>query len=393
MRIRERINAAAAAAGRAIDKFMPWYPEIEKAEAHRAAIERIQAEQAAGRHPAGCDLAMVDDFGQCPHLPPSRESIEQGAEPLDAVKRERRVDLETGRVVEIGPDGFDADGRDWRSPEEIAAQYWGGTGPEYEAAAEESRLSHERDAFRADPTGWLGDKAAQLRDADPFDWEDVLDDVEAIAGADQRGQVQACADTWRADREPEATTPARTIAEITNDYNEGRISWSEYETQRAQREAELGDAGAIWDEVMAGPALEVPGPVADRMDAERERAEQEASDEEPEWDSDDSAAWHAEHEPEAGGEAAGEHSGGVTNSGAGTVSIEGQAIGGSGRGLGRSWQATPGGAEAAHVNTGVQNLGRGQIIMDGCVIGDGAKVDASQHMQREVAPRDELEAG
>ena len=70
------------------------------------------------------------------------------------------------------------------------------------------------------------------------------------------------------------------MTDITRDCNAGLITQGEYETQRAQREAELGDSEAFWDEVTAAPYLELPDREINAMDAAREAAEQEAIEDE-----------------------------------------------------------------------------------------------------------------
>jgi hypothetical protein len=68
MTIRQRISSASHAVGRAIDKFTPWARDIERAEAYQAACE--------------------------PVLPPTKEYLERGADPPDALPLDRpRVDL------------------------------------------------------------------------------------------------------------------------------------------------------------------------------------------------------------------------------------------------------------------------------------------------------------
>jgi len=86
--IRQRIAAAAYAADREIDKFLPGYRYIQEAEAHQREIERIHAE-AASRGPkadAGDEFADWDAIAEvAPRLRAEAASREPAASAVDEV--------------------------------------------------------------------------------------------------------------------------------------------------------------------------------------------------------------------------------------------------------------------------------------------------------------------
>jgi hypothetical protein len=73
--------------------------------------------------------------------------------------------------------------------------------------------------------------------------------------------------------------PGRTMTDITNDHNEGRITRPEYDRQYDARLAELG-ANAFWDEITGAPALALADHEINRTEADREAAEQDAIEDE-----------------------------------------------------------------------------------------------------------------
>jgi hypothetical protein len=81
--------------------------------------------------------------------------------------------------------------------------------------------------------------------------------------------------------EPEPQQPERDWSAIVTDYNEGRISAGEMGRQKDERIAQVG-AEAAWEELLSAPRAEYTDAEANRMDAERERAEQRAHEAEPE---------------------------------------------------------------------------------------------------------------
>jgi hypothetical protein len=55
--------------------------------------------EAAARHPEGCDLGLIDAFGNCPHLPPTPEPIWWDLELDDAIHGDyyAQPDMEAGQ--------------------------------------------------------------------------------------------------------------------------------------------------------------------------------------------------------------------------------------------------------------------------------------------------------
>jgi hypothetical protein len=45
---------------------------------------------------------MIDDLGQCPHLPPAPESVERGFDPEDALPRTARFAWDEAQPVDVG---------------------------------------------------------------------------------------------------------------------------------------------------------------------------------------------------------------------------------------------------------------------------------------------------
>lgn len=146
----------------------------------------------------------------------------------------------------------------------------------------------EPTAFELEPGDWTPPADPRLDSFGPD-----YDQAYALATPAEREQLAAygvirtpadpAAETVITTEDPWAEAPeARTMTDIVNDRNAGRISRAEYERQETARVAEVGGNQA-WDELMAAPRVELSDAEINAIEADQERQELETLHREPGW--------------------------------------------------------------------------------------------------------------
>jgi hypothetical protein len=142
-------------------------------------------------------------------------------------------------------------------------------------AADDAEIAAQKEAAREEIAAWPS--------VDP--WVDMTEpeaDAKARIRAMDPQKLMADLAAAQAPDNPELREPVRTVAEIRGEYQAGRLTYPELVRQEEAREGQVGTQ-AYWDEIEAAPRLELTGEDADRIDADREAAEEEELYREPRW--------------------------------------------------------------------------------------------------------------